>query len=230
VARREKSEKHRLRAESRPVVRLLQSIDVCFARIYHRLSIASPCRLPRHGPAILVSNHTSGLDPFLIQSASPRLITWMMAREYYELPGLKRVFRAIEAIPVDRTGRDLSATRAALRALSAGRILGIFPEGRIALTREILPFQTGVALMAIKSEVPVYPCYLTGDQRGLSMSKAFLLPRRAALAFGPIVSLRTANNDWETFEQGTNAIREAVLDLQKFVESRLWDDSGAAGS
>src|SRR2546423_79348 len=123
------------RPESRPIIRLLQAVDMCFARIYHRLTILSPCRLPRDGPAILVCNHTSALDPLLIQSACPRLITWMMASEYYELPGLNWVFRTIGAIPVDRSGRDLAATRAALRALQRGGVLGVFPEGRIETTR-----------------------------------------------------------------------------------------------
>src|SRR5207249_2405149 len=132
------------RPESRPVIRLLHAIDVCFARIYHRLTIHSPCKLPRDGPAIVVCNHTSGLDPILIQSACPRLITWMMAREWYEMRGLNWVFKTVGAIPVDRSGRDLTATRAALRALEAGQILGVFPEGRIESTRELLPFQTGV--------------------------------------------------------------------------------------
>ena len=217
VPPRENPENRRLPAESRPIVRMLQAIDVCFARIYHRLSIAAPCRLPRSGPAILVSNHTSGLDPFLIQSASPRLITWMMAREYYELRGLNLIFRAIEAIPVDRSGRDLAATRAALRALSAGRILGIFPEGRIAPTLELLPFQTGVAMMALKTKVPIYPAYLTGNQRGLDMGRAFVSPRNAVLGFGRPLILGTKQS--VALEQGTKMIRSAVLDLQNFVES-----------
>src|SRR3954465_15627638 len=106
------------RPENRPIIRLLQAIDVCFARMYHRLSVLSPQRLPRHGPAILICNHVSGLDPLLIQSVCPRLITWMMASEYYAVPGLNWVFKQIGAIPVERSGRDLAATRAAMRALA----------------------------------------------------------------------------------------------------------------
>ena len=48
--------------------RLLQAFDVCFARIYHQVVVRSACNLPREGPAILVCNHISGLDPMLIQS------------------------------------------------------------------------------------------------------------------------------------------------------------------
>ena len=175
------------RPEDRLSIRLLQAVDVCFSRIYHRVNVVSPQRLPKQGPAILICNHTSGLDPMLIQSVCPRLIVWMMAREYYDLPVLHWVFKTVEAIPVDRGGRDLAATRAALRALEAGRILGVFPEGRIETSRDLLPFQTGVALMALKAGVPVYPAYLDGTQRGRDMLPAFLYPNCATLAFGPAV-------------------------------------------
>src|SRR4051812_2755065 len=61
------------RPENRPIIRLLQAADVCFTRIYHRLYVRAPQQLPRRGPAILVCNHVSGLDPLLIQSVCPRL-------------------------------------------------------------------------------------------------------------------------------------------------------------
>ena len=217
---RSQQEHTRSKPEARPIVRLLQAIDVCFARIYHRLSILAPCTLPRSGPAILVCNHTSGLDPLLIQSACPRLITWMMAREYYEIRGLNRIFQTIGAIPVDRSGRDLAATRAALRALNDGRILGIFPEGRIEPTRELLPFQTGVAMMAIKSNVPIYPAYLDGTQRGREMMQGLLSPCTAKLAFGKLVEIARVGTSREQLELATNSIVHAVLYLQNFVESR----------
>ena len=47
------------------------------------------------------------------------------------------VFKRIEAIPVDRFARDTASVRAALRHLKEGRILGVFPEGRIERTREL---------------------------------------------------------------------------------------------
>jgi 1-acyl-sn-glycerol-3-phosphate acyltransferase len=152
--------------------RIAYSGNLLFARLYHQSELLSPPRLPRRGPAILVSNHVSGLDPLLLQSACRRLITWMMAREYYDIKPLRWFFKQLEAIPVERSGRDVAATRLALRALADGRVLGIFPEGRIETDHELLPFQTGVALMAIKTGVPVYPAYLDGSQRSSTSKEA----------------------------------------------------------
>lgn len=175
--------------ESRAIIRIFQAANVCYARIFHRLNVVSACGLPREGPAILISNHTSALDPLLIQSVCSRLIVWMVAKEYYDLPGLHWIFRLIEAIPVERAGRDIAATRAALRALSEGRVLGVFPEGRIESSRRLLPFQTGVSLMAMKTGVPVYPVHLDGTQRQSTMMRAFLQAQTARVAFGEPLQL-----------------------------------------
>jgi 1-acyl-sn-glycerol-3-phosphate acyltransferase len=192
----------------------MQCGNALFARVYHQVIVRAPERLPRTGPAILVCNHTSGLDPMLVQSALRRLVVWMMAKEYYEIHPLTMIFKAVEAIPVDRGGRDMTATRAALRALADGRILGIFPEGKIEPTRDLLPFQSGVALMAIKSKVPVYPVYLDGSQRGKEMAEAYLFRNQVVLAFGPEVQFERASTSREALDAATRSIEEAVRALK----------------
>ena len=124
------------------------------------------------------------LDPVLIQAACSRLIVWMMAGEYYNMPVVRHVFRAVQAIPVNRSGKDLAATRAAFRVLDRGMVLGIFPEGRLSPTYDLLPFQTGVAMMARKTGVKIYPAGLEGTHRGDSAARSFAIPHRAAIAFG----------------------------------------------
>jgi 1-acyl-sn-glycerol-3-phosphate acyltransferase len=204
------------RPENRLPVRLLGAANLAIARLYHQVRIIVPPRLPASGPAILVSNHTSGLDPLLIQSCCGRLITWMMAKEYYDFKLLRWVYRTVEAIPVERSGRDMAATRSALRALKDGRILGIFPEGKIEVSRDLLPFQTGVALMAIKANVPVYPVYLDGSQRGKEMVPALLIPNRATVRFGPSVEFDRSDTSKEALEIATEIVRNSIKDLQKW--------------
>jgi 1-acyl-sn-glycerol-3-phosphate acyltransferase len=176
--------------EDRTTIKFLKVADVLFARAYHKLTVLSPAQLPRTGAAILICNHTSGLDPLLIQSACKRVIVWMMAQEYYDIPLLRPIFGLLEAIPVDRAARDSGAMRSALRALHDGRVLGVFPEGRIEVRRELLPFQRGVAQMALKTSAPVYPAFLDGTQHGIAaMAPAFIHRQRATLRFGPRVPL-----------------------------------------
>lgn len=205
-------------SRSRPVaVRLLHGANRAYVRMFHRLDVLTPCRLPPRGRAILICNHTSGLDPHLIQGICNRVVTWMMAKEYYERPVIRSLLDVVGVIPVTRSGRDTSATRAALRALDNEQLLGIFPEGRIAPTRDLLPFQTGVALMAIKTEAPVYPVYLDGTQRGLEMVRAFVSAQRASIAFGPEVKFDRGDTSREGLEAATAAMEAAVTALRDDV-------------
>jgi len=117
--------------ERRPIIRLLVFGGRLFARLYHRVFVLSPQRLPLTGPAILVCNHISGLDPVLLQSVCPRLVIWMMAKEYYDIKGLGWIFSNIDAIPVERSGRDSAATPARRCEPSPmGKSSASFPKGR----------------------------------------------------------------------------------------------------
>ncbi|HSV15958.1 MAG TPA: lysophospholipid acyltransferase family protein [Tepidisphaeraceae bacterium] len=213
------------RPEDRLPIRILQLVDTLFARVYHDLTVISPQCLPRKGPAILICNHINSIDPVFLQaSIHHRLITWMMAQEYMSLTGLGWFFRTIGIIPVARSGRDTGPLRAALRELQAGRIIGIFPEGRIAETDELLPFQTGVALMAIKTGVPVYPAYIEGSQRGRDMMTAMLSRCEATVAYGPPVQFdRHSGTGRAQLEGATAAMRTAILQLRDQTLAHLAD-------
>ena len=196
------------------VIRALHGLNVLFVKGYHRLRVLTPCKLPLSGAGILVCNHTSGLDPLLIQSTTPRVITWMMAKEFYDLPALNWAFKLLRAIPVSRSGRDTSPTRAAIRTLHEGGLLGVFPEGRIERERALMPFQTGVALMAIKTGVPVYPAYLDGTQRTYrSMAAAFANANNATLTYGPPIVFDRSSTDKDALVAATATIQSAVQAL-----------------
>ncbi len=192
----------------------MRFVNQMFARVYHRLEVCSASTIPRAGAGILVCNHISSLDPMLIQASTNRLITWMMAREYLELPGLGLFFKMIGIIPVQRGGRDLSSTRAAMRALHEGRILGIFPEGRISTTNDLLTFQTGAAMLAIKTGVPIYPAYIDGTQRNKEMLAACVVRNQARIAFGAPIILGRCQTDRATLEAATMEIKQSVAILR----------------
>jgi 1-acyl-sn-glycerol-3-phosphate acyltransferase len=196
-----------------PAVRGLQAVNHLYSRIYHGLTLQTACPLPRRGPAILISNHISSLDPLLLQSVTPRLITWMIAREYYEAAAMGWIFRLAGLIPTSRDGRDMAATRAALRLLKQGGVLGIFPEGRIEPHSELLPFRSGVALLAMRAGVPVYPAYLNGAQRRRSMLGACLLPAHAKVRFGPPIHLPSNATERDSLRQVTQRLQAAIQSL-----------------
>lgn len=196
-------------------ISFFRGINRLFTRVYHHVEVRSPPQIPPSGGAILVSNHISGLDPLVIQSALNRPVVWMMAKEYYEIASLRWLFELIQAIPVQRSGRDMVAMRSAMRTLENGNILGVFPEGRIAATRELLPFQTGVALMAAKTATPIYCCALDGNSRGLEMRQAFSRRCEIKLAFGGRSEFDRCSTSREHLEAATASIKADVDALRR---------------
>jgi 1-acyl-sn-glycerol-3-phosphate acyltransferase len=168
--------------------RFLKAATRVWARAWHRVDVLAPCRLPRTGPAILVSNHVSPVDPLLLQSTTDRVIVWMMAKEYFELPVLRTAFEKLTFIPVSRSGRDTAALKAALRTLDAGKVLGIFPEGRIATNGSLGKLQPGVAMIAERSGAGVWPAYLQGTMPKWSVLRAYLEPQEVTVTHGSQVT------------------------------------------
>ena len=133
--------------------------------------------MPPTGGAVVVSNHESWLDPIILPLALPRKPAFLAMEELWRLPGIGLVMRAYGplAIPLDRTGVDATALRRALRALEAGALLIVFPEGGIN-RGELRPFHRGAAMLAARAKVPMIPVGIRGTAEALPLGR--ILPRR----------------------------------------------------
>ena len=113
--------------------------------------------------AVIICNHRCSLDPAFIGLMVNRIVHWMVAKEYWEIPVLGWFFRTCQCIPVSRGGIDTAATKIAIRYASQGRLVGMLPEGRINETEQLLlPACSGFVLVALKARVPIIPCYIQG--------------------------------------------------------------------
>ena len=176
---------------------LLYALDRIYVGLVFHWRANRRCPFPAQGAALIIANHSSPLDPMLIWTnhhlGSPkrkvRVISFLMAREYYETTGVNIISRIMKAIPLSRDGRDVGPVREALRRLRGGQLVGVFPEGRINLQRGLLRADTGLAWLAIKSRAPVYPVFIHGVPHGSNMIEPFLTPCRARLSYGPPIDL-----------------------------------------
>jgi 1-acyl-sn-glycerol-3-phosphate acyltransferase len=140
----------------------LDRFNRLFCRYYHGMQHPS-VSLPEQGPALVVANHVSGLDPLLMVAACQRPLRFIIAREEYERRGFKWLYRAVGCIPVDRERRPERALRAALRALQNGEVVALFPHGKIHLASDPpSPLKPGVAKLAHLACAPIYPLHLSG--------------------------------------------------------------------
>jgi len=132
-----------------------------FCRHYHRLS-SEHIRIPPHGPAIVVANHISGLDPILLAAATKRPLRFLIAKEEYERFGFTWLFRAAGCIPVDRKKNPEQALRTALVALKNGEAIAIFPHGGITTRRKPRLLKGGAVRLAKKTTGVIYPVVVHG--------------------------------------------------------------------
>jgi len=169
---------------------------VLFCRYVHRFRY-QPIPLPEQGGALLACNHISGLDPFLLIAASPRPLRFMIAREEYERFGLQWLFRRGHCIPVDRERQPERALREAFRALDAGEVVVVFPQGGIHLeSHGYRKLKGGVIRLAHRSACPVYPVRV-GDVRGAGHTiRALFFPSQAKMRVAPV--LHCEGEDYHT--------------------------------
>lgn len=146
----------------RPWLNRLDGLNRILCRRFHRLN-HPPLDLPATGAALVVANHVSGLDPLLMIAASPRPLRFIIAREQYDRWFLRWLFRAIGCIPIGRRGGHREALAAAQRALAAGEVVALFPQGSIQTDDDAeARLKPGVALLAGETGVPVYVLRLEG--------------------------------------------------------------------
>jgi 1-acyl-sn-glycerol-3-phosphate acyltransferase len=135
-------------------------------RFCYRWDVRGLENLPREGPYILCSNHISWWDPPLVGSlVRNRQVHFMAKEELFEIPVFAQILTRIQVFPVKRGSADRRAIKMALDKLKNGNILGLFPEGTRSKTDELLPPQSGVGLIALKSEAPVVPVAIIGHYR-----------------------------------------------------------------
>lgn len=122
--------------------------------------------LPTQGPVIIVANHVSNWDPIVVGVALDRQVHFMAKEELFRVPVFRWILVALGAFSVDRSRGDLGAIKTALRLLLQGKVVGMFPEGKRNRSQDLLlPFQSGVALLALKTKAPVIPVGINGSRR-----------------------------------------------------------------
>jgi acyl-[acyl-carrier-protein]-phospholipid O-acyltransferase/long-chain-fatty-acid--[acyl-carrier-protein] ligase len=151
------------------VVRLLPDVLVRFllwllTHTVYRIRIVGQEHVPLRGPALLVCNHVSFVDGFLVAACVQRFIRFMVYRGYYDSPYLSWFFRLSHAIPVAGGNRKEvhTALDHARQALRQGHVVCIFAEGAISRTGNLLPFKRGFERIMEGLEVPVIPVHLDG--------------------------------------------------------------------
>jgi 1-acyl-sn-glycerol-3-phosphate acyltransferase len=136
------------------------------ASTIYRLRYEGRDLIPRVGPAVIVCNHISFIDWFIVTAACRRPVRFVMDHNYFKMPGIGWLFKAAKAIPIapakeDQALKEKAFDRIAFE-LKDGNVVCIFPEGKITGDGHMSPFRPGVERILAADPVPVFPMALRG--------------------------------------------------------------------
>ena len=192
---------------------------VAIMRLMFRLEAVGNENIPKHGPVLMVANHSSVLDPPLVGGASDRQLTYLAKAELFEIPLFGTLIHALNARPIRREGADPAALRTAKRVLDEGGALLMFPEGTRGEEGVIRPAKPGAGLLAVSSGAAVVPVYVSGSGRAWPRGRR--LPRRAkvTVTFGkPLRFEAERRADRKAlYESASREMMDAISRLRKGI-------------
>lgn len=155
----------------RPIVTFL--VHIVFRPTYIGLE-----NIPKSGRIVLAGTHTNDFDSPLLMSCTKRVIHFL-AKESLTKGILGPAFKALGLIPVNRSIHDKGALKNAINTLEEDKVIGIFPEGTINRTDDlIMPFKIGAVKMSKETNTKIVPFVITGKYKVFkkSVTIEFLKP------------------------------------------------------
>lgn len=181
--------------------------------------------VPKTGPALLLANHQSFLDPLIAGCAARRHLCFLARKTLFRNRLFGGFIRRVNAVPVDQEGVAKEGLKTILEQLKAGQAVLVFPEGERTATGEIQALKPGVLLLINRIEAPIVPIGIAGAFTALPRTRnwpklsPFLLPptdASIAVSIGKPVSPAHFRN--MPREQALKELREELTHAKERAE------------
>ncbi len=187
------------------------------ARFGFAMRVVHPERMIEEGPLILAVNHTSYFDPPLAGICSKRAVYFLARKNLLKWPFFGPLSPAMNVIPVERDGNDLSALREVIRKLRDGQGVVLFPEGTRSQDGDLGQPRGGIGFVIAKTQATVLPMRIFGSFEAFPRNA--LLPRFQQITVAIGKPLRFSKQDCtgsdrETYQHLSNQVMKAIADLR----------------
>lgn len=121
--------------------------------------------IPKEGRILLAGNHTKWLDPVMLVAVTKRQVHFLAKEELYHGKAAF-IVKGMGCVPVNRKIHDKNALQGAIDFLNKDLCIGIFPEGTINRTDDvIMPFKIGAVKACSETNTKLIPFVITGKYR-----------------------------------------------------------------
>lgn len=178
--------------------------------------------IPRRGGVLLLSNHVSYLDPFIIGTVAHREIHYMARHDVFRIPGLRQFIAALNAYPVRRGAADRGALKHTLSLLKAGKVVLIFPEGTRSVDGMLGKAHDGASFIVHSADVPTIPVFLKGTI--LPRNAKCIRPTQLSATFGSPLDfneVRQIADRRELYRRMGEQIMQSIAELRDESANRL---------
>ena len=135
-----------------------------FANLFFGPRIRGLQNIPKTGPALLLPNHVTWVDVFLLSFAVKRPVRFLMYKDYYEAPSFHWFVKRFSPIVIE-PGNPAQVDHAlaeARDAIAHGDLVAIFPEGTLTRNGTMRRFKRGMETISADLDAPVIPVHLDG--------------------------------------------------------------------
>ena len=196
---------------------VFNNINKLLCRVWYGFKMTDQCTVPQTGAVILVANHRSAIDPAILCAAiEHRNPSFLIAKEFSDIPLLRFFVRLIECIPVKRNSRDVNATKASIRRLRAGKMIAVFIQGGISIDGQRRELKNGAALLAMRTGATVIPTYISGTTHRKNIFIDVISRHKARVKFGRPFKLSNITENGkkrETLSLATELIYSKIVAL-----------------
>lgn len=202
-----------------------QALVRIWTTVFFDLKVYGLKNVPRAGGVLVVTNHQSLLDPFLLGVQHGRGMSYMAKSELFRNKAFAWLIRSLGAFPVKQGAGDVGAIRETVSRLQEGRMLNIFPEGSRTETGEIGPMLPGAALVIRRAGpgVRIIPAAIDGSYEAWPKGQKYWHRHPVRVVYGPAVDVAGLKG-----EQVIAKIDKAIRTLFERLRSGEMNDRLAA--
>jgi 1-acyl-sn-glycerol-3-phosphate acyltransferase len=195
------------------VYNIFYNLAKLLARMIFSMRVIHPERMVESGPLLIAVNHSSFFDPPLAGICSRRGVYYLARKTLLKWPFFGPLFPAMNVIPVERDGNDMSALREVIKKVKEGNAVLLFPEGTRSLDGDLQPARAGIGLVIAKTGAPVLPMRIFGAYEAFPKNaRRFQLSQISVVIGEPIhfTAEEISNSSRETYQLLSNRVMDAI--------------------